>query len=813
MSVHLEGSQMIKNYLKIAIRNLKRNLTFSIINILGLTIGLAISFLVLLYVVNEISYDKYHNEADRIYRINSKVNSPVLDEEENSSCVSYPLGTYIVENYPQVLSVVRFSYPFSKVFSIGENIFEEEMYLTDSTLFNVFTIKVLQGDPSQALNHPYSLVITERTAKKFFREENPIGKLIKDGNETYVVRAVIENWPKNSHIKYDVLCSYETIYQFYGAGAMKNWINFGHKTYVKLAKNYFPSELEAEFPGIIEENILSIPFVKKYESQYEFSLQPLSKIHLHSNHLVLNHRGSGETEPGSITTILLFSVIGLFILIIACINFINLNTARSSNRLREVGIRKAVGAYRKQLIGQFLIESIIVSLISLVFAITLAEILLPEFNLIVRQNLEVDYLNQWQIPLSFIILAIFVGIISGSYPAFYLSSFKPISVLYGKLKLGSGSKMFRNSLIVFQFVISIILISSTGVIYKQLYFLKQTDLGFNDENVYVVPLRGRDVRQKIEFFKNELKDKKGISKLSLTSGYPGGNRLGELLFTFEGYEQSTLMNYYNVDYDFLDLLNIKLIQGRNFSKTYSTDNRSIIINETLRKQLNWNEPIGKSIFSSEDGELITYKVIGVVKDFNFQSLHSLIKPLMLKLDDRNHAYILAKNSSQNQQSVIREIENKYEENEPYWPFLGYYLSERNQQLYKTESKAGKMFTYFTSLAVIIASMGLFGLASFTAEQRTKEISIRKILGSSIQSIIQKLSINFLKLVLFASFIAVPISWYLMDEWLQIFAYKINLSWWIFALSVLLAMIIAFITIFYQSLKAASSNPVDAIKYE
>lgn len=803
---------MFYNYLKIAFRNLRRDIGFSIINILGLTLGLSVSLLIFLFVNNEITYDRYHKDADNIYRVNTSLKAGDFDMD--IAATSPPLGPYLREHYPKVLSSVRFSTSDDLILEYDDNKFEEEIVYVDSTLFDVFTIDVINGNPEIALIEPFSLVITETKAKKYFGNTNPIGRIITANNgHNYTVTCVIKDWPQNSHLYFQMMSTFECIDILHMPGPpTSSWIGFNYTNYIKLADDYSPSELEAEFAEILKKYIDSDPIAQQFKMEIKFFLQPLTRIHLFSDLIQESEIG------GSIINILVYSAIGLFILLIACINFMNLSTARSAKRLREVGIRKVVGAYRGQLIGQFLTESILISIISLILALTLAELLLPEFNTIINKNLRFDYLNQWPLTLGFIGIALLVGIIAGSYPALYLSGFKPVAILQGKMKIGSGGVFFRNILVVFQFVISIILINSTGVVFKQINFVKNTDLGFDIDNILIIPLRGENIEQKPEFFKNELKSIPEISDVAMGSGYPGRGGM-QIMFKFEGFieEEGKVLQFYDVDYDYLDLLDLDFVKGRNFDKEYALDESAVILNETLIKQLGWEDPIGKTVimtdFVDEKPFDRNLHVIGVVKDFHFRSLHSQIAPVVFRIGDERNSYVFAKLSNENVQETIEKIKNIYTGIDQSWPFLSYFMDSRYESNYLSEVRQSKIFMYFTFLAIFIATLGLFGLASFIAEQRTKEIGIRKILGSSVGSIIKKLTINYLKLVLIASVIAIPVSWYIMDKWLQSFAYKVDISWWVFVLSTLAAMLIAFLTVLYKSLKVARSNPVDAIKFE
>lgn len=803
---------MIYNYFKIAFRNFKRNKIFSIINILGLTLGISISILIVLFVYNDMTYDTFHKDSERIYRISTRVDAQGSTFE--IAGVMAPLTPLLNENYPKIESAVRMTHSKHPDISYNNNTFEEQVYFVSQDFFDVFTVDFIYGQAEGSLDKPFSLIITEETSKKIFKDENPVGKIVKWNDEyNYTIKAVIKKFPENSHIKFDGLASFQTLYKLphEGGPPIDAWIGLNYHAYIKITEDYTPQELEEEFKEILDKYFYSNPIVQQYELKGELFLQPLERIHLYS-------KIDGEFEPGGdITNIMIFSAIAIFILIIACINFMNLSTARSTKRMKEVGMRKVLGAIKPQLRWQFLIESIFLSLISLILAVTLAEILLPEFNTIISKDLKIDYINNWQLSLGFLGLAILVGFIAGSYPAFYLSSFRPVEVLKGKLKSGVKGSYFRSALVVIQFVISIILISCTGVIYKQLNFVKNKDMGFNRDQVVVVRLRGDNFSDNPELLKNELASIPEIKKMALSAVLPGRGRM-ETFFKFEGHEQEKgkIYPFFDVDEDFIDILEFEIITGRGFSNDNALDKQGMIINQAMVKERNWNDPIGQEIMFTDapNGELIDkkYRVIGVINDFHYESLHSGIRPLGIRLGD-HFSYLLIKLGADNIQNTIKKIEDKYYEIEKAEPFSSFFLNETFNNAYKAERRLAKIFFYFTFIAIFIACLGLFGLASYTTEQRTKEIGIRKILGSSVKEIVGLLTKNFLKLVLISAVIAIPVAWYLMHKWLENFTYHIDLSWWIFAIASLIAVFIALITVITQAALAANENPVNSIKYE
>lgn len=777
---------MFRNYLIIILRNFKRNFTFSLINILGLTIGLIVSVLILLYVVNELTYDSYHKDANRVYRITTKMDIAQMNAQMHDNKAVAPLGPFLVAGYPKITEYTRISEKENIQFLHNNNLYKEEIFYADSSFFEIFTVNFLYGNPRSALVEPNSIVITKAIADKFFGESNPLGNfIITDKKEQYKVTGVVESIPENSHFKFDILTSFSKL------GRKDSWNNINDKysTYIKIASDYTPSEVDVALLQIIKDHLSSNPMF-----EISLSLEPLQEIYL--------YYGGG----GNLSRILLFSAIGIFVLLIASINFMNLSTAQSATRMKEVGVRKVIGAYRKQLVMQFLAESIVFCLLALFLALTIAELLIPSFNGFLQKNLKINYITQWPLTLGFIFLALFVGFSAGSYPAFFLSSFKPITALKGKFVVGTGQSILRNILVTFQFTVSIFLICSTGIIYMQLNHINNTDLGFKKEGIMVIDLHTGNVNP--DYLKNELLKLPEIEQLTLASNFPFFG-LNITSFQTEESEQEFQGSFSSVDFNFIDLLGLEIIKGRQFLKENSTDDKSIIINETLAKEQNWENPIGKTIkYKDED-----YRVIGVVKDYHYSPLHNRIKPIFLILSDFYISEVGLKIATDNIQETIKKIESVYKDVDDSGEFNFSFMDEKIKKMYLEENRTGKTFILFTILAIFIASMGLYGLASFVAKQRTKEIGIRKVLGSTINEIVINLSTDFLKLILIATVIAIPTSWYFTENWLHNFAYQVGNRWWIFVLSTVVAVFIAFITILHQSLKAAKANPIDTIRHE
>ena len=800
---------MFRNYLLVTLRNIIRQKGYSIINILGLAIGFAVFILIVLHIRNELSFDCFHENADRIYRIS--VNGTIAGDELNVAVSAAPTGEAMVREIPQISTVTRVDkFPQTVHFSYNDrNYYQDGLLFVDSTFFDVFSFSLIRGHPKKVLVDPYSLVLTETVAEKYFGTEDPIGKIIKmNNNASFHITGIVEDPPRNSHFRFEALSSFTTMLEMNGEEAYSNWGALSLYTYVLLAKEAVPEEVEKQFPELYlkyMEDLSELDNIK-----FEPYLQPLTSIHLHSNLMA-------EIEPNSdIDYVYAFFAIAVFILLIACINFMNLSTARSVQRSKEVGLRKVVGAQRQQLVFQFIGESIMLSFASLVIGLILVEVFLPTFNHLLDTSLYLNLFSSWKAGLYLPALALVVGILAGSYPALYLSSFQPIRVLKGSFTKGAGKSSVRNVLVIFQFSISIFLIICTTFVYGQLNFLKQKKLGFSKEHVIVIPLRGERLFDKAQIIKSELLNLSCVTNASTSRFVPGRDMDGSG-FIPEGYEDNNPIIIFNnqVDFDYMKTMEMEIINGRDFNNELSTDSSSVIINETLRKKLGWEDPLGKKITAFNNNESFDLNIIGVVADFHFRSLHDVIEPSLMFIGKNNTRYINVKLSPGNVEENISIIEGKWKEMEASLPFDYYFLEEDFDSQYKAEQRIGGIFIYFTLIAIVIACLGLFGLASYNAEQKTREIGIRKALGSSVQRIILMLSKQFTKYIIFANIIAWPLAWYFISEWLSNFAYRIHVidKWWIFPFAALVGLFIALITVIYQAIKAAVINPVEAIKYE
>ena len=807
---------MFRNYFKTAFRNLLKNKFYTSINVIGLAVGLATCLLILLYVLDELSFDKYNVNADRIYRVNNEIKfgGNYFDLAQGPAL----MGSTMVREFPQVEQYTRIRWYGSFLVKKGnENMQEGRVGFADSTLFDVFTLPMIAGDPKTALKEYHSLVVTETVAKKYFNSTDVVGKTLRiNDTGNYKITAVIKDIPKQSHFNFDF---FVPMIENNGSND-DNWLSENWNTYVLLKKNIDPKLLEPQLNAMMDKYVgpelksvinQSLDDFKKSGGYVRASLTPLTDIHLHSNKL-------GELDGnGNAEFVYIFSAIALLILLIACVNFMNLSTARSSNRAKEVSVRKVLGSLKKNLVQQFLTESLLISFIALIFAILVAWLLLPYFNQLAGKDIHASTLFQPKMLLSLVVLMLVVGLLAGSYPAFFLSSFQPIDVLKGKLAAGFKRSWLRNALVVFQFIISIILIFGTVVIYNQLNYIHNKDVGFNRNQVLIIQHTDA-LRDQGTTFKNELLQISGVQNVTMSGYLPVNfNRSNDAFFTSPALDQSTAMSMQNwtVDETYIPTLDIKILQGRNFSPQFPTDSTGIIINEAAAKFLATKNLLNKKLYEIKDintKALNEYRVIGVMKNFNFSSLRDVVTPLALKLGKDNGNISVRINSS-DIPNVLAQIKNKWKAIAPLQPFDYSFMDEDFNKLYTTEQRTGQIFITFAVLAILIACLGLFGLVTYAAEQRTKEIGIRKVLGANVANIVTMISKDFLKLVLIASVIAFPVAWWAMNKWLQDFAYRVNISWWVFALAACIAMLIALITIGFQSIKAAVANPVRSLRTE
>ncbi|TWJ04887.1 putative ABC transport system permease protein [Mucilaginibacter frigoritolerans] len=807
---------MIRNYIKTAFRSLMKNKGFTIINVLGLALGLATCLLIVFYVFDELSYDRYNEKADRIYRVNDDIK---FGGNTNSYAVSpAPMAAAMKADFPEIEQIVRFRGKGGNQVKKGnQNIEEDMMIYADPSVFDVFTLPMISGSPTTALTEPHTIVITEQIAQKYFNKTNVVGQVLTfNDTAQYKITGVIKNIPHQSHFHFDFFISMSTLAESRDIA----WLSSNFNTYILLKPGTDYKKLEAKFDAFYKkhagpqlEDILHLNFAKFEQggNYIRINLIPVKKIHLYSN------RVAEFDANGNIDYVYIFSAIAIFILLIACVNFMNLSTARSSNRAREVGVRKVLGSARKYLIAQFLTESIIVTLLGAVIAVFAAWALLPLFNQMSGKELIITpHIVSWLIPALFIIIIV-IGCLAGSYPALFLSGFNPIDVLKGKLANGFKGGLLRSFLVVFQFAISIFLIIGTLVIYNQLKFIQNKDLGYNRDHVLTVGNIGA-LGNSANTFKQEVKQIAGVTDASLSEALPTwdyGN--GTTLFKDQAPDQKRALNtqFWGIDEDYINTLGMKIIKGRNFSKEMLTDSTGLIINEAAAKVLAFSNPIDQKLYAPTDNmvkNLKAYHIVGVIKDFNFKSLRLNVTPLVFRLDGGRGAFCVRVNSA-NIPALLAQIKKSWSGVAPNYQFDYSFLDQQFDSLYRSEQRIGTIVIAFTSLAIIIACLGLFGLAAYAAEQRTKEIGIRKILGANMSTIVGMLSKDFIGLVAIAIAIASPLAWWAMKQWLEGFAYRQNIQWWELALAGIAAVFIAFITISFQSIRAALTNPVKSLRSE
>ena len=745
---------MLKNFIKIAFRNILKNKIYSFINIFGLAIGLAGFILITILIKNELSYDSFNKKADRIYRVVEIQNQENIGKLKVAVTMG-PLAPALKEYFPDVENSARIAPApalFCKVQDKG--FYEKEAAFADPSIFDIFTIPFIEGNPNTALESPFSIVLTKSISEKYFGNNNPLDKTIRIstifGTNDYKVTGLIKNYPENSNINFAMLCSYSTMQKY--LNWLDNWRNNTLATYVLLKKNVPASKIDNQFTAFINHYIPPDPKTGE-KSDLRMYLQSLKDIHLYSGDITYQ---TYRHNQGSISTVYVFSAIALFILLIACINFMNLATARSAKRIKEIGIRKVLGTTRKSLVTQFIGEATLISFLGLFISILLVEVCLPYFKDIFEGRIISSYQDSFTFILELIGIALFVGIISGSYPAFFLSRFEPAESLKGSISSKMKGAFLRKILVVLQFTIAVTLIAATGIVSSQMSYIKNKNLGFNKEHVLYLPIRSKDTRGKIDLLKSELMKNSNIVDVAASSGLFGasGSEGTETVAGTNG-KVRMMMRRSFVDFDYIKTMQMKIVQGRDFSRLHPSDSTSaVIINEAAVKKFGWKNPIGKQ-FERDSGKT----VIGVVKDFNFFSMHSKIGPLIMWIEPDQFQYLVMRLKPENISSTVGFIEKTWKSVVPGRPFDYSFLDQQFDELYKNEQRTGDMFGFFSFLAIFIACLGLFGLAAYTAEQRTKEIGVRKVLGASVSGIVMLLSSDFLKLVLAAILVAIPISYY------------------------------------------------------
>lgn len=786
---------MLKNYFKTAVRNLMRNKFYSFINTFGLAFGMAITILIALYVQYELSFDTYHKNADRIYRV--AFTNPI---QHKFALTHAPLAPVLKKEFPEIESAARIlKYPNPTVIYNQKRYAEENFYFAEPELFGIFSFKIKKGDQKTAFKYLNSVLISERIAEKYFGNEDPLGKVITlSSSSPFMVTGVYENIPENSHFIMDFVAPFELIKNDHDS----NWENWKFTyTYIMLRNGTDPKELEKKFPVIIAKYKYSGDQIGE-GSKDTYFLQPLTKIHLFS-HI------NAELNPNSdIKYIFALTSFSVLLLIIVCINYINLVTAGSAQRSREVGIRKVVGARRSQLVKQFFGESVLLTLFAAIFSIIIVIFVLPSFNVLVERDLRLNT----QFLFFLVCLIFFVGLFSGIYPALFISSFKPISIFGKKLRSSSKGQLLRNILFTFQFAIFTIFIICNFIIKNQIHYLFNTDVGYGKEQIITIRIRDRNVWNRVETIKTGFKENPAILMVSASSQLPNYFKwYSDLRYPGDENENQIKTNNGQIDYDFVDLYGIKIIEGRNFSREFPSDAQgAFLVNETLVKALGWENPIGRELthWSGTVG-----KIVGVMKDFNYQPLHNPIGPLYFFLRNTEIQYISVKINTAHIPETLAFIENKMAEFSPGYPFEYSFFDEIFRRTYSTEQKMGNIIAILMGIVFIITCLGLIGLAVYITEQKTKEIGIRKVLGASISQIIVLLSKEFIKWIVIANAIAWPAAYFAMNKWLQNFAYRINITPLIFIISTLITLFIASLTVSFRVVKIACANPVESLRYE
>ena len=810
---------MLKNFFKVAIRNIIRQKVYALINIGGLAVGIACSILITAFIMYELSYDKLHEKGDRIMRLYLK--GKIGDQELLSAWTAVPTAAAFIDEFPEVIDATRAELWDNILVRYGDKIFLEDKFLwADSSFFNIFSFRLIQGGVTSVLNEPRTVVLSDEMAKKYFGEDDPVDKILKIFSDTthYRITGVFQKIPGNSHIDFDFVASYTSL----DKANRTEWTSNNVCTYILLSEDAKREDLELKMPEVIRKYVG--PEIQQYVgvtfeeweaagNSYGLALQSLSDIHLNTE---IEHPFKPSNDK---RYIYIFSVIAIFLIVIACINFMNLATARSAGRSREVGMRKVVGSDKNLLIRQFLLESFILTFLALLIGILIVEILLPHFNNLINLDLHVDYIGRWYIIPGLIMLGFIVGLLAGSYPAFFLASFKPVAVLTGKLEAGAKSGVLRSILVVIQFAISVFIILGTIAIYQQLNFMLNRDLGFNKDQVMVVQRFGEVGRDHVEAFKQEISRISGVMASTSSTSIPGyPNNFNAHFIEGRSIEQTYLLQVNYCDFDFANTYELKFRTGRFLSREIASDSTAAVINHTAVRDFTLEDPLSNRFVRPGETpeERIYQQVVGVVEDFHFESLHSVIRPYIFVLRPAEWdwiPYLSIRFDPANVNKVIREVENIWEEYTNHQPFEYFFIDDDFAERYAEEQRTRIIFVIFSILAVLIASLGLLGLAAFTAEQRTKEIGIRKVMGASVLRIIALISRETLILLGIATIIAWLLGWYFTQSWLNEFAYRIDLTIIPFLLSFIIAIIIAMITVSYQAFSAAMKNPAESLRYE
>ncbi len=794
---------MLKNYLLVALKNFRKQKMFSLINILGLTIGITCCLLIFLFIMNEFSFDKFHKNGENIYRVVRVGNND--GEVRNIPWLSPLYAGALANDYPDAIEKVVRVQPDNDLVTYKEISFnEKKIYLVDSNFFDFFSFHLIKGNPATALKDPLSIVMTVTAAKKYFGNDDPMGKVVDFNKKMQLkVTGIMEDVPVNSHLDFTMLVP---IANWTNTPFFKQWPGNGLYTYVQLNPAVKPGELMKQFPAFMEKYLGD--FYRENGFKMDLAIKPLHGIYFEGDSRF------DDVRHGSKKMVYIFMSIAVLILIIACINFMNLATARANDRSKEVGLRKVLGAMRKQLAWQFIFESLMFATVASVLAMLILQLVMPVYSNFLGYELPSYWNNPWVYVFVFGIIIV-VGLLAGSYPALQLSSFSPIESLKGKLRVGKHGALFRKTLVVFQFAMSVLLIISVAIVMRQMYYVRNTDLGFDKEQSMIVRIDNSKIRSNGVRFKNELQADPSVASVSMMTGEPGGfhDNYG---FEVEGKPGDKLMlNTEFADFEYVQTLGLKIIAGRNFSPLFATDSmQSVIINRSAAKALGYEpeQAVGKWVRNISQDSL-RRNIVGVVEDYHFASFKTPIGPLVISTKKDDRRLVLIKIKTANIRQAIERIGKIYRSHAPEFPFEYDFLDKRFEQLYKSEAKQETLLSVFSIIAICIACLGLFGLASYTAMKRTREIGIRKVLGSSVEGIVVLLSKDLMKPVILGTMIAVPIGYYIMQNWLQNFAYRVSIQWWIFGIAAAVAVVIAVGTLSFQAIKAAIANPIKSLRTE
>lgn len=800
---------MVKNYFTVAVRNILRQKGYSFINIAGLAVGITCFILIMLWVQNELSFDKFNANYDRICLLGMDAN---IGGSLLTPVTSMPMGPALKQEYPEVEEYCRLTNPRRVSVEYKDHLYyEDNVSAAENSLFKIFSFPFIEGDEKNALTAPGTVVLTETMAKKYFGKESPIGKVLKlNGKKDYTVTGVIRDVPQNSHFRFNIVYSFQTILNDNPQEA-EAWMNISVYTYLLLTKGTDYIAFENKLTDFVDRHLGVM--LKAMGGSIKMILQPMKDIYLHSD---FPH---GIGVQSNITYVYLFSGVAVLVLIIACVNFINLTTARSMTRAKEIGIRKTFGADRGRLVNQFLGEAVFLSFVSMLLAVFLIEIILPWFNNLTGRVLSLDMLKHPEMALWFLGTAILTGLLSGLYPAFYLSSFQPILAIRSGISVRRSSSTFRRILVVGQFVISIVLIVGALVIYGQNHYIKNKDLGFDKNQVVIIPRMTEAMKTNFSSFRNEILSVPGVIDAGASDVIPSRGRLMTLIRP-EGFSSDQLqtLDYMNTDADYLKTMKMHLAAGSYFPQAIPGDTtKRVIINEAAMRKLDWKEPLGKKFYldltDSVGGPSLVYEVIGVVKDFHTETFHRAIEPRIIFNDISSTGLLSVRISTDNTDKTLEGLKAKWKQYDSNRPFDYFFLDESFDAMFKTEQLLGKIVLYFSILAVFIGCLGLLGMAAYSAERRTKEIGVRKVLGASVGSVVVLVCREFLYLTLIANVIALPLAYYIMSKWMQSFVYHTKLEWWMFGYAGCAAIFLAVATVSYTSMRAATANPIKSLRYE